>query len=1066
MKPSSSRGNVFVYLVVLMLIFGVLGVIITSLFTISTASSATPNDARQASYLLESALRYAFSELRNADPPFDPGVINTLNTTTYNLNPRGNFAFNLFAPWFIANETKAIPDGVTDSILLKTAEGQMPAAWAAKNTSNLWMINYEYLDLGVTSARNGIQSWAKTGDDTIVQITTAGDFVANKGERICLAVKLSASQQFTDGGDLYLHPIAKDFFPEKDGAININRIDYVYKRLIYEPADSRVKLETVSAAGMPNAEPPPAFPLDLDSNSDFIVLSPRNYFVIPTAAAGTVSVAGTFDQGLNIYDSATVKPVTRKADIQLSQYDLNTALKTIGTSGFVTIDTDAKTIDLGSGLDSGNVDFGAAWFKADMNVGGKVQVCSGGACEFGLGVRVFFTLAYSGTGDGLTFALISAANNTTSSIGGDIDLGELLGYAGDSRKVSNPTAATDFLDVAGAGLTPPNPGLHPPKIALEFDSYNNNTYQAYCDAGAIVDNNRNDPFSVEKDRDALQYVFWGHTSLAMPCRDYTIGTTHVTDHPTYDDNRHDVGEQEPKWTYTTSGAVRSTPALSHDGGTVYVGSDDGYLYAIDTVDGSFKWSFNTGGKVRSSPVVGPGGEVYVGSQGPGGAEGSVYSFNPANGSVNWKFTTPNNVDSSPAIGADDTVYIGDNHGNFYALNPGSRLADPNGDKTSLNPDNEWEFTDTGFNITSKGHPAIGPALDIDPTGTLQKIYITSSADSTLFALDPADGSIEWTYNKGEYSRYMPAADPVTGVVYTEKAGGQIIALSFDGTNVDTEWYRIFGTDHFTPVVKNGIVYAAGIAESSAGKLTAFASSDGVKIWNFFESGNLGQVQTTPAIAPDGTIYFASKDGLLYAVNPSGSKKWTFPIPINDDDNAGYSSPTVASDGTVYIGSSSDGKLYAINDYAVPRNIKQNYVTSVLDDVNDTVGGETVTLDSDIDWLTGAASAGPWAVRLEVMRSLVPNADAKYKYTLHAWIRQCDSTACGNIFGTFYADTRIAYTQVPHLVQKIELPQTEHDDFAAFIFGFTGASGQGTYQNARIADLKLSFIRKNDPRAGD
>ena len=226
-----------------------------------------------------------------------------------------------------------------------------------------------------------------------------------------------------------------------------------------------------------------------------------------------MSVAGTFDQGLNIYDSAAVKPITRSADINLNQYELDTVLNPIGTTGFVTVDNDAKTIDIGSGLDSGNVDFGAAWFKADMNIGGKLDVCKAGACEFGLGVRVFFTLEYSGTGDGMTFALISAANNTTSSIGGDIDMGELLGYAGDSRKVSNPTAATDFLDVAGAGLTPPNPGLHPPKIALEFDSYNNNSYQAYCEDGTIVDNNRNDPLPW-REKDALQYVFWGRTSLA------------------------------------------------------------------------------------------------------------------------------------------------------------------------------------------------------------------------------------------------------------------------------------------------------------------------------------------------------------------------------------------------------------------------------------------------------------------------------------------------------------------------------------------------------------------------
>jgi outer membrane protein assembly factor BamB len=683
-------------------------------------------------------------------------------------------------------------------------------------------------------------------------------------------------------------------------------------------------------------------------------------------------------------------------------------------------------------------------------------------------------LDYSGTADGLTFALINGASNETSSIGGDIDSGELLGYAGDSRTVSNPTAATDFLDVTGASEVQPSPGLHPPKIALEFDTYTNNSNHEFCSGGAIVKDNRNDPLTDQQD--ALQYVFWGHTSLAMPCRDYTIvGSTPVADHPTYDDNRHDVGDQEPKWTYQTSDQVRSTPAV--DGGTIYVGSEDHYLYAVDSADGSFKWKFNTGGRVISSPVVGPDGMVYVGSHG-GAGHGRVYAFNPdarlnqPNGSTlntsstykEWVFYTPNNINSSPAIDADGKIYIGDDHGNFYALDPGERWeaskvdSDPKEDTLAAN---EWKFTDAGFNTTSLGRPAIGP----DPTGTLQRIYITSSdtADRTLFALDSADGSIEWSFDTGDESDFMPAADPDTGVIYTDEQGDEIRALDPDG--ITTRWVETFGIDNFTPVVgENGIVYVAGSTGTSTGKLTALNKTNGDEIWVFTDSGNLDVVRTTPAIAPDGTIYFGSNNGLLYAVDPAGNKKWTFPIPVDSNDTNGHSSPTVGSDGTVYIGSSSDDKLYAVNDFAVPRNIKHNYVTSVIDGTTNTVGGEIVTLDDNTNWLNGATSVGPWAVRLEVMRSLSPNADSKYEYTLHAWIRQCATDACTNLFGTFYEDTRIQYSATPHLAQTIELPQAEHDDFTSFLFGFTGATSQSTSQSAVITDFRLSFIRFNDPIA--
>jgi hypothetical protein len=311
---------------------------------------------------------------------------------------------------------------------------------------------------------------------------------------------------------------------------------------------------------------------------------------------------------------------------------------------------------------------------------------------------------------------------------------------------------------------------------------------------------------------------------------------------------------------------------------------------------------------------------------------------------------------------------------------------------------------------------------------------------------------------------MPAADPITGIVYTDEMGDEIRALSFDGTTVQTEWVTYIGTDDFTPVVKNGIVYVAGTAGSGIGKLTALNATDGNIIWQFDDSGNLGEVRTTPAIAPDGTIYFASKDELLYALNPDGTKKWTFPILVDVNDNEGYSSPAVGEDGVVYIGSSSDNNLYAINSFAIPRNIRNLYVTSVKDGTDDTVAGESVTLDDATDWLNGAAAAGPWAVRLEVMRSLNANADSNYEYTLHAWIRQCASEACENVFGTFYEDTRIQYSVTPHLAQTIELSQADHDKFNQFIFGFTGASGLASSQSAVIAKFKLSFIRYNDPIA--
>ena len=80
--------------------------------------------------------------------------------------------------------------------------------------------------------------------------------------------------------------------------------------------------------------------------------------------------------------------------------------------------------------------------------------------------------------------------------------------------------------------------------------------------------------------------------------------------------------------------------------------------------------------------------------------------------------------------------------------------------------------------------------------------------------------------------------------------------------------------------------------------------DGMKKWKF-KTG--GAIESSPAISADGTIYVGSDDSHLYAVNPNGSLKWKF---LADAGFRVVSSPAIGADGTVYVGSD-DGSLYAL-----------------------------------------------------------------------------------------------------------------------------------------------------------
>jgi hypothetical protein len=144
------------------------------------------------------------------------------------------------------------------------------------------------------------------------------------------------------------------------------------------------------------------------------------------------------------------------------------------------------------------------------------------------------------------------------------------------------------------------------------------------------------------------------------------------------------------WEFETGGDVDSSPAIGSDG-TVYVGSDDNNLYAINGKSGVKLWEFETEGRVTSSPAIGSDGTVYVGSD-----DGKLYAINGKRWVKLWEFETGGPVLSSPAIGSDGTVYVGSVDKKLYAINGKSGVK-------------LWEFETGGYVYSSptiRAHGAI------------------------------------------------------------------------------------------------------------------------------------------------------------------------------------------------------------------------------------------------------------------------------------------------------------------------------------------------------------------------
>jgi len=67
-----------------------------------------------------------------------------------------------------------------------------------------------------------------------------------------------------------------------------------------------------------------------------------------------------------------------------------------------------------------------------------------------------------------------------------------------------------------------------------------------------------------------------------------------------------------RWEFATGDRIISSPAVAADR-TLYVGSDDGNFYALNTRSGQPRWVFSVGTVIHSSPVIARNGTIYFGA---------------------------------------------------------------------------------------------------------------------------------------------------------------------------------------------------------------------------------------------------------------------------------------------------------------------------------------------------------------------------------------------------------------------------------------------------------------------
>jgi outer membrane protein assembly factor BamB len=324
-----------------------------------------------------------------------------------------------------------------------------------------------------------------------------------------------------------------------------------------------------------------------------------------------------------------------------------------------------------------------------------------------------------------------------------------------------------------------------------------------------------------------------------------------------------------KWSFETQGRVRSSPVVVN--GLVYVGSDDGSVYALDAETGELCWQLETGGPVVSSAAV-VDGVVYIGS-----TDSYLYAIGALTGDELWSLSRGPEmaVTSSPAV-AYGVVFAGFGVWGSGAL---SGIDAATGEEV-------WRYR------KQAGPKGTASAAIVDD------MLICPSPSIWTYAADLCDEQPVWTCEEGASHTVPAIAD---GMVFwldsrlnaVDLATGELIwQLAFEGIRQGLQEQQ-----QSSPAVRGGVLYVG----TDTRQVLALDAATGEERWRFEAPA---EFQSSPALAGD-TLYIGCRDGHLYALDATtGAELWRL-----ETGGPVQSSPWVA-DGVVFCGSD-DGIIYAI-----------------------------------------------------------------------------------------------------------------------------------------------------------
>lgn len=277
------------------------------------------------------------------------------------------------------------------------------------------------------------------------------------------------------------------------------------------------------------------------------------------------------------------------------------------------------------------------------------------------------------------------------------------------------------------------------------------------------------------------------------------------------------------WSFEREGKMRGGPVISEDG-VVYIGSDEGTMYALDLEDGSLVWSTEIPVPVSRVPIVSD--DLVLVSTTDG-----VYAFDRHSGDEEWNFVAAKGA-TTPAL-QDGIAVLGDgtNHVNGIDVVDGTELWRTENDKHFTNPAaisngdafvSDWTNELHIFELKTGRHRFSAELDEAQFTGAtvVDDVIYAGGEQGGLYALDATSlGDELWQINIGELINQSPAVTSERLIVCA--MGGKIVAV--DRETATEKWSKQVDSWAISaPAIVGDSVYVGG----SFGSLYGFDISTG------------------------------------------------------------------------------------------------------------------------------------------------------------------------------------------------------------------------------------------------